>query len=506
MDGAISESGLSSSNEHKFLRVPLLLMVLSAAVLLIVAAVLLVVENRKHKIEAAGRENMNIARLVGFHTSYVLNTSVLLLGSIAQHVQSRGFEFFQSEEGKRFLLNRTQDYPDLQSMLLIDKSGRLLVGATLPFPPPSVNYADRDYFLLHQAGDDLVFGEQLMSRTQGRRGTTISLAIRSSQRVLEGIVLVTIESAHFDQMFKSIRGAGNEEITIFRNDGAIFSRFPEVAVGQRFPQASVFEHAKQARSGIYEALGLFDAKPRLIAFERIDNFPLVVVSSQSRDEVLSSWWAFTAFVGGALLLAFVWLGGAGRYAFRAISQNEALQLELARLAQTDSLTELANRRHFIELAEKELSRTLRYGGALSLLMIDVDHFKKINDTHGHACGDQVLQQLSELFRLELRNIDIVGRLGGEEFSVVLAQTDRAQALEVAERLRQTIAEYGVGLSDGATLHFTISIGVANLSGADVRIDGLLSQADRALYEAKRDGRNNVKASWLLEPEYFLPVS
>ena len=506
MDGAIPEPGFNSNRGHRFLRVPLLLMAMSAALLLVIAAVLLIAENRKHTLEAAGRENMNIARLVGFHTSYVLDSSVLLLGSIAQTVKSRGFAYFRSEEGKRFLLNRTQDYPDLQSMLLIDKAGELLVGATLPFPPPSVNYSDRDYFLQHQAGDDLVFGEQLMSRTQGRRGTTISQAIRSNQGALEGIVLVTIESTHFNQLFESVRGSGNEEITIFREDGAIFARFPETGVGQRFPHASVLEQVKQARSGVYEAVSVFDARHRLIAYEKIGDFPLIVVASQPRDEVLSSWWAFSAFIGAALLLAFGWLGAAGRYAFRAISQNEVLQFQLARLAQTDSLTDLANRRSFMELAGKELSRTLRYGGALSLLMIDVDFFKKINDVHGHACGDRVLQQLSELFRLELRNIDVVGRLGGEEFSVVLAQTDRVQAMEVAERLRQTIAEYCMELADGTTLRFTVSIGVASLFGTETSVEGLLSQADRALYEAKRDGRNNVKASWCLEQEYCLPAS
>lgn len=494
MSGVSIESRGGGESGHRLLRFPLLMMVVTAALLLIAAAGSLVFENRRHTLNEAGRENLNVARLVGFHTLYVLNTSVLLLDSIADNVRSRGFSHFQSEEGKRFLLNRTQDYPDLQSMLLIDKNGKLLVGATLPFPPPNVNYRDREYFQAHLGGQDLVFGEQLMSRTQGRRGVTMSRTIRSVNGEFEGIVLVTIEGAHFERMFQSVRGLGDEDITIFREDGAIFARYPDAPVGQRYPTASVLSRAQAARSGIYEALSVFDERLRIIAFERIGDFPLIVVSSQVRQEVLASWWNFCIIVSIALLFAFVWLGAAGRYAFRSVVQNETLQLELSRLARTDSLTDLANRRHFSELAEKELSRALRFEGTLSLLMVDVDHFKRINDTHGHSAGDEVLRQLSELFRLELRNIDIVGRLGGEEFAIVLAQSGRAQAEEVAERLRKTIEDQGALLSCGVLLHYTVSIGVATLTGSEDSIERLLKRADDALYAAKSAGRNNVKVA------------
>lgn len=495
MSGVTSESRLGPDAGHRLLRFPLLMMVVTAVILLVVAAASLVIENRRHTLREAGRENLNVARLVSFHTLYVLNTSRLLLESIADHVNAHGLAHFQSEEGKRFLLNRTQDYPDLQSMLLIDKNGQLLVGATLPFPPPKVSYGDRDYFLAHAGGQDWVFGEQLLSRTQGRRGVTVSRTIRSESGAFEGIVLLTIESTHFDQMFQGVRGKGNEEITIFRDDGAIFARYPEIPVGRRFPHASVFPKARESRSGVYEATSVFDERLRLVAFERVGDFPLIVVSSQIREEILASWWRFCLVVVFALLIGFAWLGSAGRYAFRSVIQNETLQLELARLARTDSLTDLANRRHFTELVEKELSRSQRYGGELSLLMVDIDYFKRINDTHGHGAGDEVLQQLAELFRLELRNIDIVGRLGGEEFAIVLAQTDGEQAAEVAERLRATIEQHGVLLSCGVLLHYTVSLGVTTLSGADDTVERLLKRADDALYAAKHDGRNTVRTSW-----------
>lgn len=178
---------------------------------------------------------------------------------------------------------------------------------------------------------------------------------------------------------------------------------------------------------------------------------------------------------------------------RDITARKKAEQALEQLAQTDFLTNLANRRHFLILAEQELSRTLRYGGALSVLMMDIDHFKKVNDTYGHKTGDVVLQRFGELSRQTLREIDVIGRIGGEEFAVVLPQTDGEHALEVAERLRRSIGDAEVVLDQGLPLHFTVSIGVATLTGADINIDTLLSQADQALYKAKKAGRNKVCA-------------
>lgn len=174
-------------------------------------------------------------------------------------------------------------------------------------------------------------------------------------------------------------------------------------------------------------------------------------------------------------------------------QRHELQQELERQARTDSLTGLPNRRHFLDFATQELARTARYGGRLSVLMLDVDHFKKVNDTYGHKVGDLALQRLADICRDALREIDITARLGGEEFAVLLPETDSTHALEAAERLRTTIAAARIPLEQGLPLHFTVSIGVATLDGAATNIDTLLNRADKALYEAKRAGRNRVCA-------------
>jgi diguanylate cyclase (GGDEF)-like protein/PAS domain S-box-containing protein len=176
---------------------------------------------------------------------------------------------------------------------------------------------------------------------------------------------------------------------------------------------------------------------------------------------------------------------------RDITAHKKAEQVLEQLAQTDFLTGVANRRHFMVLAEQELSRSQRYGGPLSVFMIDVDHFKAVNDCHGHKIGDKVLQTLGVLSRQALRDVDVIGRLGGEEFGVVLPQTDFEHAMEVAERLRKTIAAAKVPIEEGLPLGITVSIGVTTLVEPDVNIDTLLNQADQALYLAKNQGRNRT---------------
>lgn len=174
-----------------------------------------------------------------------------------------------------------------------------------------------------------------------------------------------------------------------------------------------------------------------------------------------------------------------------ISKRKAVEQQLEGLARTDSLTGLFNRGHFLVEAELELLRSIRYGRPLSLLMIDADLFKNINDRYGHAVGDATLRKLADVCQKTLRTADIAGRLGGEEFAILLPETDHDEALEVAERLRQSLETSRVPLKSGLPLQFTVSIGVSSLASKDDNLDMLLSLADTALYDAKRSGRNKV---------------
>lgn len=162
---------------------------------------------------------------------------------------------------------------------------------------------------------------------------------------------------------------------------------------------------------------------------------------------------------------------------------------LESLANTDALTGAASRRKLLELGARERDRAMREARPLTVLAIDVDHFKQVNDSHGHAAGDRVLRIVVASCQSQLRNNDILGRWGGEEFAIVLPGADAASGLGVAERIRERIATAPI-VAEGATIRVTVSIGVATLDGAQ-SFDALLADADAALYRAKRAGRNRV---------------
>lgn len=210
----------------------------------------------------------------------------------------------------------------------------------------------------------------------------------------------------------------------------------------------------------------------------------------SRGKVLGTFATYQAEPGGPVTEDLERLSFAANLAGIAI-ENRYAHDELERRAYTDYLTTLANRRYFLEQAEKELKRVHRRGGKLSILMLDIDHFKQINDSYGHKVGDQVLKRLAEVCLSALRDLDIVGRIGGEEFAVLMPDTGIDHALQAAERLRAAIASTQVVTNRAESFQFTASFGVAILNHRDDNIDTLLNQADQALYQAKNKGRNRV---------------
>jgi two-component system, cell cycle response regulator len=184
-------------------------------------------------------------------------------------------------------------------------------------------------------------------------------------------------------------------------------------------------------------------------------------------------------------------GGEFIASYTDITERKKMEDDLRRLATTDPLTGANNRRRYNEISERELTRCKRYQHPLCVLMLDADHFKKVNDTYGHDAGDRVLKALASVCVRELRDVDVLGRFGGEEFTVTLPETTIETAMEAAERLRQALAETRVPLDDGQEITFTVSIGAASLHDPDEKLADLLNRADQALYQAKQGGRNQV---------------
>lgn len=183
----------------------------------------------------------------------------------------------------------------------------------------------------------------------------------------------------------------------------------------------------------------------------------------------------------------------GRQIFKFLSGDNIESLyheEIYRLSTVDGLTQVFNKRYFVEALDREINRARRYGRALSLMMFDIDHFKRCNDTFGHRAGDHVLRQVADLVRKRARAADIVARYGGEEFAVILPEVDVRGAAMFAESVRQAIAREVITFEE-RTIPVTISIGVSQLDASIKRPDDLVSAADARLYKAKEGGRNRV---------------
>lgn len=184
---------------------------------------------------------------------------------------------------------------------------------------------------------------------------------------------------------------------------------------------------------------------------------------------------------------------AARYAVRDLIEAEHDKCGLFDMAMTDPLTKALNRRAFYRFAEREVLRAGRHAKPVSALMFDIDHFKKVNDVHGHGAGDEVLTRLVECVTRSIRDEDLLGRLGGEEFGMVLPETDPVRAAVLANRVRETVSQQVFPGKDGP-FRVTISVGISEPAYTDLDILPALERADAALYRAKQTGRNRVELS------------
>lgn len=217
-------------------------------------------------------------------------------------------------------------------------------------------------------------------------------------------------------------------------------------------------------------------------------------NSQSRDHVTASETRLHLPDGSVrdVLLQSTTMAVAGYEAiltvFVDITHRKEVEAIMERMANTDPLSGLPNRTRFFHVAAEEISRAERYRNPLAVFMVDIDYFKRINDTHGHKAGDLALKAFSELCRKWVRRQDLVARLGGEEFGFLLPETDATSSMALAERLRTEVESLGV---DKLQMSITISIGVSEVLPGESTVDAALSRADQALYAAKRAGRNCV---------------
>ncbi|WP_158284570.1 sensor domain-containing diguanylate cyclase [Azospirillum sp. TSO35-2] len=410
----------------------------------------------------------------------------------------------------------------LFQVAVISRNGRLTF-SNLQAVTESIDLSDREHFRVHleEDRDFLFISRPLLGRVSQKWTIQFTRKIFDDRGDFIGVIVLSVDPYYFGRFSETVSLGEQDVIALLRSDRTVMSR----VVGGNYDQkylGTVIEPRPYMDplapdSGVYETASAIDGIKRFVGYQKIRQYGLFVVSLIDRDAAFlrSDRAVFNGVligVAGTLLLILASLAfGVAIWAvfndYRTVrtmnvvlkkahdeleTVNNALKQreeELVVLSETDPLCRISNRRRFMSVSEAELVRHRRYGRIFSLFILDIDHFKSVNDTHGHSAGDAVLVGITHVIQKRLRESDTFARIGGEEFAVFLPETDVAGALVVAEDLRQSVAATTIDIGGDRCVAVTVSIGIACLDNGQSSVSDILNRADKALYAAKRDGRN-----------------
>jgi len=378
------------------------------------------------------------------------------------------------------------------TVALADATGRLyLPGGGEALSLPAIG--DMDFFRSALASDPkrLYVGAPLADGG----GVRIPLAARL-ESARDGFValIALIDARSLASSLEALRAPEGGAISLVRRDGILLARAPldSALLGRSLLAGSLFrDHLPSGESAFVRIeQAVIDNGERFMSYGPVGKWPLLVAASVAADEATAVWRRQAQ--GLAMLTALVSLLVAA-LAWRLSTMLGDLSrktVELQHLASTDQMTGVHNRGHFLELLYREYARGMRYRTPLSLMVLDLDFFKQINDGYGHAAGDEALRAFAREISACLRAMDILGRLGGEEFGVVLPNTTLVDAETVAERIRIAVSRIAIETGYG-TVRFTTSVGVTQIGEIEDSVEEFLARADTALHQAKVAGRNRV---------------
>lgn len=474
-------------------------------------------------LSQARQHNASIASVMAARVDSALTAIDYLLRDVLDGVTEQDLAFRGGPGGaltrrlNEFLLGKIRTHDWLFGLGVMNRSG-VFVGSVNREGPQNVgeSFSYREYFsyLAANTNRDVHATAVFTESVSGESWISMARTVRLAPGRFDGVIFAGIsEKALREEFGRETHGPGMAVAVLDRERGLIF-RKPEVPgrVGKKVDGLYLDEFI----SGKEDTFSMQDLSPldgtwRLVAMQKCAKFPYLVIVSSQVDLDLADWRRKALiYAAGWLVIAAMIIYNLFSYrrchsqAGELVEMNRTLlgmQEGLQLLATTDSLTGCHNRRRILEIGLHEFNRAARYRRPFSLLMIDIDRFKTINDTYGHAAGDRVLQALSEQIRQILRSTDFLGRLGGEEFAVILPETGILQAVAIAERIRTALSAVFVSASSFSSadasareIRFTVSVGVAEYRKDLDSFEAVLSEADRVLYRAKQDGRNRVAAA------------
>lgn len=379
----------------------------------------------------------------------------------------------------------------LMDLLIVAPSGEIVNWSRSEAPP---DITERDYLRYHLDHKNSTFfiGKPQLSKVHNQRWFFgFSKAERDQNGRLKRILVAIIDIDHLYGRYRELNLPEDMIITISSEDGTIYTRIPghEQVVGQNFPGGNKLL-CNLKKSKIFHGASPINGERLFASLERVGDTSMIAAVSINEDNFFADWRRHSLLMGGFGLVVGAILFTLSILTVRSQQEQFRIQQQLQQQATTDPLTGIANRRYALEQAALEIKRNQRAETPLAVVMMDIDHFKKVNDTYGHHVGDQVLMEVAQTCRSHCRESDLVSRFGGEEFLILLPSTNLNGAQTHAEKIRQAIEDLSFPTAEGNVL-VTASFGVSQWQG-ETKIDRVVSRADAALYQAKHDGRNCVR--------------
>ncbi|WP_198384771.1 sensor domain-containing diguanylate cyclase [Roseomonas sp. KE2513] len=467
---------------------------------------LVLLDARTDAWRQAEQASANLTRALEADIARNIHTYDLSLQGTSAALSQPGLDQATPEVRHMALFDRAGVAEYLGSVLVLNAEGTIVANST-SLVPERLNFADRDYFRVHQdrAEAGLYISRPYQSRLRrGDPSIAISRRLPGAER-FQGVVMGAMRLAYFQDLFSKLDLGSQGSVTLLRTDGTVVARHPfrEGDVGRDLSGSDTFRRISASPFGRFVANAPLDGVERLYTFRHVGDLPLILSVGVSTAEVYAAWWNKVSSLGSILLV----LGGATvalcllfkREMLRRLEAEKALTEAAERLsviAATDGLTGLANRRQFDAVLDREWRRAARNALPVSLLLLDADFFKAYNDRYGHQKGDEVLRGIAACIRSVLRRPGDTGaRYGGEEFVVILPDTDAAGAWTMAERLRDAVAALEIPHAASPIGLVSVSIGIATAYPQRGQLpDPFVEEADCALYDAKRGGRNRVCAA------------